>query len=149
VRDGPALHLLRSDERQPNVIADHLPAYYEAFGTNPTHRVIKSLVISGHEMALVENQGTIIRDPAGLGREGQPYLTLSFACECEFRRGIGWWQWGDNEPVRRYSDFDRTCLLRLQGWSHLAQFRATYAKSLPLDEPALTIARLPVGSRPA
>jgi hypothetical protein len=124
------------------VIADHLAAYYEAFGSNPTHRVIKSVVVNGHEIALVENQGAVIWDASGLGREGQPYLTTSLACECEFRRGIGWWQSGDDEPVRCYGDFDRTCEPRRAAQSQLEPFLRTYHASAPLGQPASIAADL-------
>lgn len=78
------------------MIKDLLPAYYAAYGTDPSYTVIRSIVISGHEAAWMELKGTVQFDITGRGREGEPYVAHGFYCECDFAEGVGWKKDGDS-----------------------------------------------------
>ena len=67
-----------------------LPRYYKAVGDNPRYEILDSYVINGHEVAWTEFSGVIIADITGQGREGEPYVSRSLVCECDFTEGVGW-----------------------------------------------------------
>lgn len=65
------------------MITDHLERYYEAYGRQNEHVILRSMMIDGHEVAWVES-----RDPEPLP-EGRRPLRLMM-CECDYMEGVGW-----------------------------------------------------------
>lgn len=72
------------------MIKDLLSAYYKAFGTDPSHEIVQSMVIDGHEVAWMKYTGTVVCDITGRGREGETYEGYGLYCECDFTKGVGW-----------------------------------------------------------
>jgi hypothetical protein len=71
------------------VIADHLDRYYEV-ETNLRWEVVRSIVVDGHEAALMRFTGHVVHDITGRDRDGEPFEGLDFKCECDFTEGVGW-----------------------------------------------------------
>lgn len=68
------------------MIQDLLARYYEACGENPRHKVLRSIMIDGHEVAWMQCDGWFIN----LDVEGETYSENKLFCECDFTENIGW-----------------------------------------------------------
>lgn len=64
------------------MIHDHLETYLKEFGSDANLRIIRSIVIDGHEVAWTEL--------SGVNANQEPYAMRSTYCECDFTEGVGW-----------------------------------------------------------
>lgn len=71
------------------MIAEVLPRYYELTGDELQYTIIRSIVISGHEVAVVEITGTAPVDPSVPEGDSQRFWARKLVCECDFLPGIG------------------------------------------------------------
>lgn len=92
--------------RQPGMIADVLPRYYEAHGDDLTYEVVRSIVIEGHEVAWMEYKGEVVHDITGQGNEGREFRGRELKCVCEFTEGVGWRQEEDGKTLNLYDAKD-------------------------------------------
>ncbi len=86
------------------MIKDLLPAYYQAFGMNPTHEIVESIVIDGHEVAWMKYVGTVVHDITGRGAEGKTFSGFELCCECCFTKGVAWDIGKDKKPYMLAGD---------------------------------------------
>lgn len=95
------------------MIADLLPEYYAAFGSDPTYTILRSIIVDGHEVAWMRYEGTVTIE----GKD-KPYSGNMLHCECDFKKDVGW-QLYEGKPcgIGRHEE---KCLPR-QATRHLRQ----------------------------